>query len=82
MYYKLQAVCKACMLLEGLNKGLPKLGISRARGASTMAPDPSVAALDAGFVQANGSIAGQTTDASATSCHDSSAVAQHPSARR
>lgn len=26
-----QSVCKACQLLEGLNKGLPSMGISRAR---------------------------------------------------
>lgn len=27
-----QKWCKACVLLEGLNKGLPKLGIGRSRG--------------------------------------------------
>lgn len=73
------------MLLEGLNKGLPKLGISRARGPSRPRPHRPVAGLEsglAGFVQADGSIAGQATDASDASCHDSSAVAQHPSARR
>eukprot|EP00803_Ostreobium_quekettii_P010447 evm.model.scf_1116.1 EVM.evm.TU.scf_1116.1 scf_1116:6061-10861(+) len=41
-YISSQAVCKACILLEGLNKGLPKLGISRSRGkksaTSTMHP--------------------------------------------
>jgi hypothetical protein len=26
-----QSVCKACILLEGLNKGLPTLGVSRTR---------------------------------------------------
>ena len=26
-----QAVCKACVLLEGLNSGLPNLGVSRTR---------------------------------------------------
>ena len=26
-----QEVCKACQLLEGLNRGLPRLGISRSR---------------------------------------------------
>lgn len=80
----MQAVCKACMLLEGLNKGLPKLGISRARGPTTPAASGDVVGqIDgAGFVQSNGSIAGQTTDASDASCHSSSAVAQHPSARR
>lgn len=28
---RLQPVCKACMLLEGLNKGLPRLGVTRTR---------------------------------------------------
>lgn len=28
-YISSQAVCKACMLLEGLNKGLPRLGIGK-----------------------------------------------------
>ncbi|KIY93779.1 hypothetical protein MNEG_14184 [Monoraphidium neglectum] len=27
-----QPVCKACLLLEGLNKGLPRLGISKVKG--------------------------------------------------
>lgn len=27
-----QKWCKACVLLEGLNRGLPKLGIGRTRG--------------------------------------------------
>lgn len=27
-----QAICKACILLEGLNKGLPHLGTQRTRG--------------------------------------------------
>ena len=72
------------MLLEGLNKGLPKLGISRARGLARLEAMLAVGRGDerAGFVQSNGSIAGQTTDASDASCHRSSAVAQHPSARR
>lgn len=29
---RLQTVCKACVLLEGLNKGLPGLGIRRVKG--------------------------------------------------
>ena len=28
----MQKWCKACVLLEGLNRGLPKLGIGRSRG--------------------------------------------------
>jgi cytoplasmic tRNA 2-thiolation protein 1 len=31
-----QAVCKACMLLEGLNSGLPNLGVSRTRRNGTI----------------------------------------------
>ncbi|GMH43199.1 hypothetical protein BSKO_11121 [Bryopsis sp. KO-2023] len=30
-YLSSQKVCKACVLLEGLNKGLPRLGVSRTR---------------------------------------------------
>ena len=30
-YISSQAVCKACLLLEGLNRGLPGLGIGRTR---------------------------------------------------
>lgn len=29
-----QAVCKACVLLDGLNRGMPRLGVSRTRGAA------------------------------------------------
>lgn len=28
----MQKWCKACVLLDGLNRGLPKLGIGRTRG--------------------------------------------------
>jgi len=28
----MQKWCKACVLLDGLNRGLPKLGIGRSRG--------------------------------------------------
>ncbi|KAG2488985.1 hypothetical protein HYH03_012426 [Edaphochlamys debaryana] len=31
-YLTSQPVCKACVLLEGLNRGLPRLGVSRTRG--------------------------------------------------
>lgn len=31
-YISSQPVCKACVLLEGLNRGLPRLGVSRTRG--------------------------------------------------
>lgn len=30
-----QAVCKACVLLEGLNSGLPNMGVSRTRRGQT-----------------------------------------------
>ncbi|XP_027091407.2 cytoplasmic tRNA 2-thiolation protein 1 isoform X1 [Coffea arabica] len=33
-YISSQKWCKACVLLEGLNRGLPKLGIGRSRGAN------------------------------------------------
>jgi len=38
-YMSSQDICKACMLLEGLNKGLPNHGIGRARpGQKKRAP--------------------------------------------
>ncbi|KAL4421680.1 hypothetical protein ABPG77_001221 [Micractinium sp. CCAP 211/92] len=43
-YISSQPVCKACLLLEGLNKGLPRLGVSRTRRAPKAAkPGPSQA---------------------------------------
>ncbi|KAK9946848.1 hypothetical protein M0R45_012291 [Rubus argutus] len=33
-YISSQKWCKACVLLEGLNRGLPKLGIGRNRGVN------------------------------------------------
>ena len=78
----MQRVCKACMLLEGLNQGLPRLGISRSRGAAVQANgDTREASRPAGYCLEDGSIAGQTADGSAASVHRDSAVAQHPSAR-
>ena len=38
-----QAVCKACLLLEGLNKGLPSMGISRPRQVNNRAAAKSAA---------------------------------------
>lgn len=38
-----QEICKACMLLEGLNRGLPKLGISKSSKANKVlaaSPNP------------------------------------------
>ncbi|KAL3689290.1 hypothetical protein R1sor_015599 [Riccia sorocarpa] len=37
-YISSQEFCKACVLLEGLNRGLPRLGISRTRGSGKKAP--------------------------------------------
>lgn len=31
-YITSQAVCKACVMLEGLNSGVPRLGVARTRG--------------------------------------------------
>lgn len=31
-YITSQAVCKACVMLEGLNSGLPRLGVARTKG--------------------------------------------------
>ncbi|GAQ79566.1 ATP-binding domain-containing protein [Klebsormidium nitens] len=39
-YISSQRWCKACVLLEGLNKGLPQLGVSKSRG-SAKAPSAS-----------------------------------------
>ena len=52
-YISSQDVCKACLLLEGLNKGKPTLGISRTRtpkGPKALkgtAAGPETAASDA-----------------------------------
>ena len=82
LHFGVQRVCKACLLLEGLNQGLPKLGISRSRGAVPVRNgDTANASSQAGFCLVDGSIAGQTIDSSAASVHADSAVAQHPSAR-
>lgn len=35
----MQKWCKACVLLEGLNRGLPKLGIGRTRGSINVSDD-------------------------------------------
>jgi cytoplasmic tRNA 2-thiolation protein 1 len=36
-YISSQKWCKACVLLDGLNRGLPRLGIGRTRGKSSSA---------------------------------------------
>ncbi|XP_008781246.1 cytoplasmic tRNA 2-thiolation protein 1 isoform X1 [Phoenix dactylifera] len=38
-YISSQKLCKACLLLEGLNRGLPKLGIGRSRGLNSAKED-------------------------------------------
>lgn len=38
-YISSQKWCKACVLLEGLNRGLPKMGISRSRGLDNACND-------------------------------------------
>ena len=38
-YLSSQQVCKACVLLEGLNKGLPRLGVSRRKKGDTLEND-------------------------------------------
>lgn len=35
-YISSQEICKACVLLEGLNRGLPKLGIGKSSKAKRM----------------------------------------------
>ncbi len=49
-YLSSQAVCKACVLLEGLNKGLPQMGVGRTRskGRATRAGTGKVVAGVAG----------------------------------
>lgn len=42
-----QNICKACMLLEGLNQGLPKLGIGKSSKANkTLATLPNLRLLN------------------------------------
>lgn len=38
-YVSSQSICKACMLLEGLNRGLPKLGIGKSSHAKRIVKD-------------------------------------------
>ena len=37
--FHVQKWCKACVLLDGLNRGLPKLGIGRNRGITDGSKD-------------------------------------------
>lgn len=79
-YLSSQAVCKACVLLEGLNKGLPKLGVGRAR---------KIRQLQAGSEE-NGQVCakscqGQCESKMKESSHryleNVQAISSHPSAR-
>eukprot|EP00958_Prasinococcus_capsulatus_P020231 scaffold2591_cov417-Prasinococcus_capsulatus_cf.AAC.5 len=36
-YMSSQELCKACLLLEGLNKGMPKLGLTRSKNTNSVA---------------------------------------------
>ncbi|XP_019100622.1 PREDICTED: cytoplasmic tRNA 2-thiolation protein 1-like isoform X2 [Camelina sativa] len=51
-YISSQKWCKACVLLEGLNRGLPKMGIGRPRGVNgdhkkdTKKPGPAVKSIE------------------------------------
>lgn len=49
-YISSQPLCKACVLLEGLNKGLPRLGI----GKTTKAQIEILSSADSGYGQPNG----------------------------
>jgi len=48
----MQKWCKACVLLDGLNRGQPRLGITRTRGkgsangAEIVSRKPSVSSID------------------------------------
>ncbi|KAL3158142.1 cytosolic thiouridylase subunit Ctu1 [Trebouxia sp. C0010 RCD-2024] len=64
-----QSVCKACQLLEGLNKGLPSMGISRpgqvkSRTATKLAAEK----LRALSVAADQAAAGQSSNCGKVSC--------------
>merc|ERR1711874_630468 len=49
-YISSQEVCKACVLLEGLNKGLPKLGVGKSSKAkSNLARDTAQKKVDLSF---------------------------------
>lgn len=48
-----QKLCKACLLLEGLNRGLPKLGIGRSRGLDSVKKDGKERTLHSGVKGSN-----------------------------
>lgn len=61
-----QPVCKACLLLEGLNKGLPRLGISKVKG--TASSSSSSAKSRSRAPTGSGADAGGGTGAAARRC--------------
>ncbi|GIM11593.1 hypothetical protein Vretimale_15091, partial [Volvox reticuliferus] len=80
-YISSQPVCKACVLLEGLNRGLPRLGVSRTRGRrgekAGLHPDVErVATAQAvSAVKWTASGAGGSKEAQGNSNHDTVEVA-------
>jgi len=49
-YLSSQSVCKACLLLEGLNKGMPQLGIANSRKKKNIMNDSSTKTCDSSAV--------------------------------
>jgi cytoplasmic tRNA 2-thiolation protein 1 len=94
-YLSSQKVCKACVLLEGLNRGLPRLGVERARkgdGAALPALAPAArasAAAEAETAAEAGCGAGGCGSGGCTGGHSAQhaylrsvePIEQHPSAR-
>lgn len=66
-----QAICKACILLEGLNKGLPHLGTQRTRGNGKRRSPQSI---ELKLEEEQSSAA----EAAGAGQHYSPAAAQHP----
>eukprot|EP01137_Pigoraptor_chileana_P012434 Opistho-2@64813 len=65
-YISSQALCKACVLLEGLNRGLPKLGISKTNKADRLrksAADATAAGAAPDGVSVGAPLAGEGVQA-------------------
>ncbi|CAM6129748.1 unnamed protein product [Calypogeia fissa] len=52
-YISSQEWCKACVLLDGLNRGLPQLGISRTRGVPSRMPKATACKEEASSTNSN-----------------------------
>lgn len=80
-YMSSQAVCKACLLLEGLNQGRPSLGIAKKR--SSPAPIELVASSHLTQTTLHGKNGKQTQESlgSLHGVHHAAALPAHPSAR-